>query len=312
MVVTFEKYFNRIYEDYDKWALIPVALFLFSIAVIGGQLMHDGSVLDRGVVFSGGTEITYSVDGDFSTVEVEEIMESHGRSGSIALREETEAGSRLRLTIPPPQLEDEAEAKDLLENNEIRNMSVEVEQFFFATSAVAETFFTQAVWAFILAFTIMSVVIFTSFRDVIPAFAVVFAASADILFTIAVMSVLGIPLTLGSLSALLMLIGYSVDTDIVLSSRVLKQKRGTLKEKMWSSVKTGVTMSSGGIAAFAILYLVSMYLVGSSELSAVASVMVIGLLADMPFTWLGNTVILKKYVEGDIEVPNVMKVVPWR
>lgn len=310
--MTVEKYFNRIYDNYGRWALIPLAMFVMSLLVIGGQYAHDGSVLDRGVVFSGGTEVTFSVEGEFNTLEVEEILASHGRPGSNALREETQDGSRLRVTIPPPQLENESVAASMLEENSIRNMSVNVEQFYFATSAVAETFFLQAIWAFILAFTIMSVVIFTSFRDVIPAFAVVFAASADILFTIAVMSILEIPMTLGSLSALLMLIGYSVDTDIVLSSRVLKQKRGTLKEKIWSSVKTGVTMSSGGIAAFTILYLISTWLVGSSELSAVASVMVIGLLADMPITWLGNTYILKEYVEGNIEVPNIARWPPWR
>ena len=307
-----EKYFNEVYEDYDKWFLVPVALFLLSLMVIGGQYAANGSVLDRGVVFSGGTEVTYTVEGDFSTVEVEEILASQGRPGSSALREETQNGTRLRLTVPPPQLENESVAEQLLENNSIRNMNVEVQQFYFAASAVAETFFIQAIWAFILAFTIMSVVIFTSFRDVIPAFAVILAASADIIFTIAVMSILDIPLTLGSLSALLMLIGYSVDTDIVLSSRVLKQKRGSLKEKLWSSIKTGVTMSSGGIAAFTLLYLISTALVGSSELSAVASVMVIGLLADMPFTWLGNTVILKKYVEGDIKVPELSRWNPWQ
>lgn len=307
-----EQYFNEVYEDYNKWFLVPVALFVLSLLVIGGQYANNGSVLDRGVVFSGGTEVTYTVDGEFSTVEVEEIMTSHGRAGSNALREETQNGTRLKLTVPPPQLENESVAEDLLENNSIRNMNVEVQQFYFAASSVAETFLLQAVWAFILAFTIMSVVIFASFRDVIPAFAVILAASADIIFTIAVMSILEIPLTLGSLSALLMLIGYSVDTDIVLSSRVLKQKRGSLKEKLWSSIKTGVTMSSGGIAAFTLLYTISTALVGSSELSAVASVMVIGLLADMPFTWLGNTVILKKYEEGDIKVPELSRWIPWQ
>ncbi|WP_414837749.1 hypothetical protein ACK3SF_05780 [Candidatus Nanosalina sp. VS9-1] len=306
-----EEYFNRIYADYDRWFIIPVLLFVLSLAVIGGQYAANGNVVDRGVVFSGGTEVTYNIQEEFDTVQIEEIFASQGRPGTSALREETESGPILRVTVPPPQLENESVAESFLENNSIKNFNVDVQQFYFATSAVAETFFIQAVWAFILAFTIMSLVIFTSFRDLVPAFAVVLAASADIIFTIAAMSLLDIPMTLGSLSALLMLIGYSVDTDIVLSSRVLKQKRGSLRDRIWSSVKTGVTMSSGGIAAFTLLYFISMALVGPSELSAVASVMVIGLLADMPFTWFGNAFILKKYVEGDFNVPDLREVIPW-
>jgi preprotein translocase subunit SecF len=103
-----------------------------------------------------------------------------------------------------------------------------------------------------------------------------------------------------------MLIGYSVDTDIVLSTRVLKRERGSLKSRIWSSIKTGTTMSSGGIAGFLLLYLVSLALVGPSELSNIAAVMVIGLTADMPITWLGNAIVLKKYVNGDFD-----EVAPW-
>jgi len=123
-----------------------------------------------------------------------------------------------------------------------------------------------------------------------------------VIFSVGVMSLVGIPLTPGSLSALLMLIGYSVDTDIVLSSKVLKQKRGSLEDRMWSAAKTGVTMSSGGVAGFTILYLVSVAIVGPSTLSMVASVMVIGLLADMPFTWFGNAYILQKYQRDELGV----------
>jgi preprotein translocase subunit SecF len=56
-------------------------------------------------------------------------------------------------------------------------------------------------------------------------------------------------------------------------------------------------MSSGGIAGFTLLYIVSYLIVGPSELANISAVMVIGLLADMPLTWLGNTAILKSYIK---------------
>jgi len=106
-----------------------------------------------------------------------------------------------------------------------------------------------------------------------------------------------------------MLIGYSVDTDIVMSMRVLKQRRGSVEEKIWSAVKTGVTMSSGGIAGFSLLYLVSMAIVGPTELSRISAVMVMGLMADIPLTYFGNGVIISKYVNGEFD--NLAGKIPW-
>lgn len=316
-----EKYFDKVYEDYDRYLAIPVILLVLAVGFIGFQyattadypyihlnetangtelVFESGNVLDKGVVFQGGTQIRYSINESFDTNQIEQIFASQGRPGTQALRETSGNQTSLLVTIPPPEVGTEEEAEAILNDNSIKNFRVDAVSFNAVTPSVSEFFLQQAIIAFGLAFTIMSLVIFTAFRDLIPALAVIFAATADIVFAIAAMSLLGIPLTLGSLAALLMLIGYSVDTDIVLSSRVLKQETESLKNRIWSATKTGVTMSSGGIAGFTILYLVSVAIVGQSELSTIASVMVIGLLADMPFTWFGNAVILKKYVEGDL------------
>jgi len=208
--------------------------------------------------------------------------------------------------VPPPDM-DREEATAIMENG---GYNVTLDGFNSISASVSGTFFQQAIFAFVLAFTTMSIVIFYAFKNFTPSVAVVFAAAGDIIIAAAVMTVLGVPLTLGSLAALLMLIGYSVDTDIVLSTRVLRMNRGSVQSRMWSSAKTGITMSSGGIAGFTLLYIVSTSIVGPSELSNIAAVMVIGLVADIPLTWLGNTAILKKYVEGDFE--GLGEVISWR
>ncbi len=306
--------FNDIYEDYDKYLYIPVALIILSIGVLAFGYLTPGSALDLGQDFTGGTTITYQVDQEYDTNTINQIFAQAGYPGSSAVTV-GENQSMLQVTAPPPEIS-RAEAVSILSNNSIQSFDITENDILsrnFSQRQLGERLLMLATWTFILAFSIMSLVIFISFRDLIPSLAVIFAASADILFAVAAMSFLNIPLTPGSLSALLMLIGYSVDTDIVLSSRVLKQKKGSIKDRIWSSTKTGVTMSAGGIAGFAILYTVSMMIVGPSTLSQLASVMVIGLLADMPFTWFGNAIILKKYVEGDIRVDKGLeKVIVWK
>lgn len=305
--------FNDVYENYDRYLVVPVVLVVLSIGVLLAGYLTSGAAVDLGQDFAGGTTIKYQMTESFDTNKINRIFASQGYPGSNAITI-GQNQSILQVTAPPPEIS-RTEAVSIMSNNSIERFNITEKDILsrnFSKKKLGDRLLMLATWTFILAFSIMSLVIFISFRDLIPSLAVIFAASADVLFAVAAMSLLNIPLTPGSLSALLMLIGYSVDTDIVLSSRVLKQKKGSIKDRIWSSTKTGVTMSSGGIAGFAILYTISMIIVGPSTLSELSSVMVIGLMADMPFTWFGNAIILKKYVEGDIQVDSYLeKVVPW-
>ena len=297
-----EKYFDEIYQDYDRYLVIPLALVAFAVIVLGANYITTGQTMQKGLDFTGGTSATVDIEGEFDTREIESVFGDTGRTGVNVVKQTTDGETLASIQIPPPDISQE-ETEQILTD---AGYTADVRAFRAISAAVSGQFFQQAQLAFVLAFTIMSLVIFTAFKDVVPSLAVIFAAAGDILFAAAGMTLVGIPLTLGSLAALLMLIGYSVDTDIVLSTRVLKRQQGKLKERIWSSIKTGVTMSSGGIAAFIILYITSYIIVGPSELTNIAGVMIIGLLADIPLTWFGNAVILKKYVNGEFE-----GVMPW-
>lgn len=292
-----EKYFDKVYEDYDKYFAIPVALILLSIGILAFSYISTGQVMEKGLDFTGGTEIQFSINESFETQDIGTVFAEQGRNDVQAVKQTAGDETSLLLRIPPPEM-NETEAGNILEN---AGYQVQVESLRSLSSSVSDEFFVQAQLAFVMAFTIMSLVIFYAFKDLTPSLAVIFAAAGDIVFAMAGMVIFNIPLTLGSFAALLMLIGYSVDTDIVLSTRALKQQRKSLKHRIWSSIKTGVTMSSGGIAGFTLLYFVSQALVGPSELSNIAAVMVLGLVADIPLTYFGNALILKKYIEGDFK-----------
>jgi preprotein translocase subunit SecF len=133
----------------------------------------------------------------------------------------------------------------------------------------------------------------------VPSIAVILAAVSDIIISIAGMSLFGIPLSLASVGAILMLIGYSVDTDILLTTRLLKRKEGTVNERALDAMKTGLTMSISAIAAMTALYLVTIFIIPEAVvLSNIAAVLIIGLVADILVTWLMNLGILKWYLEG--------------
>jgi preprotein translocase subunit SecF len=113
--------------------------------------------------------------------------------------------------------------------------------------------------------------------------------------TAAMMNVVGIQLTLGTTAALLMLIGYSVDSDILLTTRVLK-RQGKLNDKLAGAFHTGIIMTSTTIAAVTVLLIVSW--AGQVEvIEEISAVLLMGLIFDILNTWLTNVGILKWYVQ---------------
>jgi preprotein translocase subunit SecF len=143
---------------------------------------------------------------------------------------------------------------------------------------------------------ILSVIlVFFFFRAPIPSAAVLVGAFSDIIIALGAMSLFGIPLSLPSFAALLMLIGYSLDTDILLTMRILK-RRGDPRENAFDAMKTGMTMSITGIIAFSALFILAMltHIPTYYEISAVA---LAGLVGDLFATWGLNAVMVLHYKE---------------
>jgi len=163
---------------------------------------------------------------------------------------------------------------------------------------LGKTFRDQGIKALIVAYILMSVVIFFAFRDVVPSFAVMLAATCDAILALGGMSVLGIPLEPATLAALLMLIGYSVDSDILLTARVLKHKMGELDERIDDAMKTGLTMTGTTLGVMLVIIFVSKTLTNMVTLYNIGIVLFMGLAADLATTWFTNAGILKWYVES--------------
>lgn len=140
------------------------------------------------------------------------------------------------------------------------------------------------------------VLVFVFFRDLIPSIAVLTGAVSDILIALGAMGLFGIPLSLASFAALLMLLGFSLDTDILLTTRMLKRK-GDPRENAYDAMKTGMTMSVMAIIAFASLFALAVltHIPTYYEISAVA---LAGLVGDIFATWGINGVLILHHVEG--------------
>jgi preprotein translocase subunit SecF len=139
----------------------------------------------------------------------------------------------------------------------------------------------------------MGIVVFIYFRVPVPSIAVILSAFSDIVVTLAVVNVMGIKLSTAGIAAFLMLIGYSVDTDILLSTRVLKRKEGDVLDRVFKAMKTGLTMSITTLVAVTVALIFTQSIV----LKQIMTILIIGLLIDLINTWIQNAGILRWYME---------------
>ncbi|MDP1695678.1 MAG: hypothetical protein Q8L29_02055 [archaeon] len=127
-----------------------------------------------------------------------------------------------------------------------------------------------------------------------PSVVVILCAFADIVMTIAVVDYMGINLSTAGIVAFLMLIGYSVDTDILMTTRLLKKKEGNVNSRLYGAFKTGMTMTLTSIASVGAAYIV----IGNSSetLKQIFTILLIGLSFDIINTWITNASILRWYM----------------
>jgi len=149
-------------------------------------------------------------------------------------------------------------------------------------------------YPFIFLIVIICIALYTFYSA--PSIAVLISAFADIVFTIVTINLSGMRISSGGIVALLMLIGYSVGTDILLTSRVLRRKNESVNSACFGAFKTGITMTLTAISSiFVGLFFVYQY---ETVLNQIFIILLIGLFYDIVNTWLTNVWIIKWYAES--------------
>ncbi|NIP40197.1 MAG: protein translocase subunit SecF [Candidatus Aenigmarchaeota archaeon] len=274
--------------NYKTFLAVPILLLFISAGILITQYSQTGEWFQRSIELKGGTMITINTENRLDTANIE--RELREKFHPINVRETRSFGGYGTLIetsseIDPEEILDELEAMGI----ETEDRSIET-----IGPSLGATFWSQAQLAIIIAFIFMGIIVFVIFRTFVPSVAVIMSAMSDMVITLALMQVFGIELSLAGLAALLMLIGYSVDTDIMLTSRLLRESEDkTLSDKIRRALKTGLTMTLTSIAALTALLLSAI----SPVLSQIAMVLIIGLTIDIMNTWLMNSVVLKWYCE---------------
>ena len=283
----------RINLDSKFMIVVPLALTLFAILVLLNNYSSHGYFLEKNIDLKGGVQLTIESSRQISTREFESFLKQKLHTADIRVRTSSDPVSGEQKTII---IEAGVQNETTLEEYAGKFLDIEltdenrsITKF---GSTLASAFWDQAQKAFFWAFLFMTFIIFLSFRRVDVSLVIVSCILLDILATIGIISFLGVKLSLASFAALLMILGYGVDSNVILTNRVIKEKYGSVGERIAHARKTGLTMTGTTIVALMSLYFLAM----ASALKTVAMVLLIGLISDLIYTWIMNANILKLIV----------------
>ncbi len=277
-------------KHYKKLLIIPFVLLFLAIIAIANQIVQTGDFVNKGVSIAGGLTIT--IQGKTTnTVELQAFLKEKFPEADITVRDLKTAGQKTGIIIDASGVESDELINTLEEKlGKLEKQDYTIEEI---GSALGQSFFKQALTAVLIAFIFMAIVVFLYFKTLVPSAAVILAAFSDIIITLAIFNLLGLKLSTAGIAAFLMLIGYSVDTDILLSTRVLKRKQGTVFERVCSAAKTGLLMSATTLSAL----IIALIFAQSEVLKQIMIILLIGLLVDLISTWFQNAGILRWYLE---------------
>jgi preprotein translocase subunit SecF len=264
---------------------VPFAILGVALAVLLVTYLLTGLPVGLGFEFTGGVNLqvqsdapTEEIETDFSTIDgVPEPDSVRSISGGAVVRYQP---------LDNDQMSNLRDFRD----SEYPDASLESVSPSHGTSLLY-----QSIGAVAFAFLLMALVVFVFFRSFVPSLGIVLSAASDMLVPIGVMTLLGIDVTLGTIPAILLLVGYSIDSDILLTRNTLSGRRKKFYENVRTAMRTGVTMTTTSMAAMAVMA-VSAHFLSIFILRNIGIILFFGLGMDLINTYMMNVAILRWYV----------------
>ncbi len=275
-------------------ALIPLAIALFfscSLLVFNIPLGRD---------FRGGTLIQVRGLETAPSVENIQLLASHLLGASVEVQL-TEYGGTFGVDIEADNRDLSDGVREELENALANTLGISADKVgvYNMGSVLTEISKGQAKNAIIAASIAMAIIVFINFRRGVLVSSMLVSIGLDALDALGCMAIFGVPLSIASVAGFLMLIGYSVDTNVLLVTQVERGISGTPREQAASAMKTGLTMS---ITTLTVLIALNI-LTTSPTIAELTYVLIFGVIFDIINTWFFNaSVVISRKKRREIPV----------
>jgi len=284
--VIYERFSEWYIRNYKRLMIIPALVLLTASLFMFITYRTTGRVFEKDLDLSGGTVATLYVP-DMSPVQ-KAVFEAE----DMVVREIRAVGSTQLVAImveAGPEIP-ETHMVELI-NSTFPGYEYDLRH---VGPSMGASFMQSATKAVIFSFLLMGLILALIFRKPIVALTVILSGFLNVFEAATAMVLLGIKLSPHTIGALLMLMGWSVDSEVLFDSKLLREAGGgDPKKKAINAMKTAMTMSAAIFASLLALYFVST----ARMVKEIALVLLLGAFFDIINTWFQSLSMVLWYVE---------------
>ena len=265
-------------SDFNFLSKKKFAIIVSSILIIFSILSFSIKGLNFGIDFSSGYIVQLKFEKDLNISNVRNAFEKNGVSDSIIQY----FGSNNEIIIKFK--EDSSFSKDTVNNFLIKSLSedynFDILKLEFVGSQIGAELREKGEWAMLVA--LLCILLYIGLRfEFLFGIGAIIALIHDVIITLGIFSILQLEFNLSVLSAVLAVIGYSLNDTIVVYDRIRENSRTVRNDSFIDVLNSSVnqTLSRTVITSLTTLFvLLSLYILGGAAVENFALAMIIGIL----------------------------------
>jgi preprotein translocase subunit SecF len=268
-----------------------IAIPLVLAAVFAAVFLIRG--VPMSIEFSSGTMITYrNLENSPNADAVESALSTVLAADVKAVITQDSAAGTFGLDIQTTKALDD-NGREQVQRTMADQFGIQSTPEFYAIEpAISQTYLRGAMWAIILSFIAMFVIVLIVFRHRIVGIMLPCVA-LNMVWALGGLALFQMQFSLATLSGFLLMIGFSIDTNILLTEHLLRRVGGEPRERMATAMLTGWMITGTSLVTMICINI----LVTNAAITQLVTVLTFGLAGDLFNTWFLNGGVLIWYME---------------
>jgi preprotein translocase subunit SecF len=280
------KILSFIENNYKKFLLLSISLFAIFIGIILFNYFKYGYIINKSITISGGYVTLINNNYNLTNTEIQNILNQmnitdyvlYSTPNIIYIESRDQINGTLLINL-----------LNQYYNISIQPSDISIQQY---SSLVGDLIFNQFLFFVTLAMILAAFVIFIAFRVSNTTLNIISTILFDVIGLLAILSITKYPIGANGFIAMLMILGFAIDNNVVLSTNMIKEKDKPFIERVKMSFRVGMLMEIIALYTLLLLY----FIVPDPSVKEFAFVLSTATILDLIYYLIGN-IPLYKYFE---------------